>query len=156
MHKIANVLNKLPKSQQPKAKRSLQGNLDGRDEEGGREGLRRLHRGLHVEVRRPLRAWRRTGSGAGILRLHRALETLAHLEPDREHVRLVRHRTIRTKGCLSNETALAMVFKLVDAARRSWRRLDGHNQLPKVVLGAKFKDGLEVASATDHQPKAAA
>ena len=68
----------------------------------------------------------------------------------------VRHRTIRTKGCLSNETALAMVFKLVDAAQKSWRRLDGHNQLPKVVLGAKFKDGLEVASATDHQPKAAA
>jgi hypothetical protein len=42
----------------------------------------------------------------------------------------VRHRTIRSKGCLSNKTALAMVFKLVDAAQKSWRRLDGHNQLP--------------------------
>jgi hypothetical protein len=67
----------------------------------------------------------------------------------------VRHRTIRSKGCLSNTTALAMVFKLVDAAQKSWRRLDGHNQLPKVVLGAKFTDGLEVL-ATDRQPKAAA
>jgi transposase-like protein len=42
----------------------------------------------------------------------------------------VRHRTIRSKGCLSNRTALAMVFKLVEAAQKSWRRLDGHNQLP--------------------------
>ncbi len=48
-----------------------------------------------------------------------------------------------------------MVFKLVEAAQKSWRRLDGHNQLPKVVLGAKFTDGLEVVT-TDRQPKAAA
>jgi putative transposase len=40
----------------------------------------------------------------------------------------VRHRTIRSKGCLSNRTALAMVFKLLEGAQKSWRRLDGHNQ----------------------------
>ena len=44
----------------------------------------------------------------------------------------VRHRTVRSKGCLSNKTALAMIFKLTEAAEKSWRRLDGHNQLPKV------------------------
>ena len=49
-----------------------------------------------------------------------------------------------------------MVFKLVDAAQKSWRRLDGHNQLPKVVLGAKFSDGLEIFGDADRQPKAAA
>jgi hypothetical protein len=54
----------------------------------------------------------------------------------------VRHRTIRSKGCLSNKTALAMVFKLVDGAQKSWRRLDGHNQLPKVIEGVKFTDGI--------------
>ena len=48
-----------------------------------------------------------------------------------------------------------MVFKLVEAAQKSWRRLDGNNQLPKLVLGAKFIDGLELATA-DFQPKAAA
>ena len=62
----------------------------------------------------------------------------------------VRHRTIRSKGCLSNRTALAMVFKLVHAAQKSWRRLDGHNQLPKVLLGAMFKDGLEVNASADN------
>jgi Transposase, Mutator family len=39
----------------------------------------------------------------------------------------VRHRTVRSKGCLSNKTALAMIFKLAEAAERSWRRLNGHN-----------------------------
>ena len=56
----------------------------------------------------------------------------------------VRHRTVRSKGCLSNKTALAMIFKLAEAAEKSWRRLDGHNQLPKVILGVKFADGIEV------------
>ena len=69
----------------------------------------------------------------------------------------VRHRTIRAKGCLSNKTALAMVFKLVEAAQRSWRRLDGHNQLPKLIQGVKFADGLEViAKPIARQPRTAA
>jgi putative transposase len=53
----------------------------------------------------------------------------------------VRHRTVRTKGCLSNKTALAMIFKLAQAAKKSWRRLDGQNQLPKVIINVKFNDG---------------
>ena len=70
----------------------------------------------------------------------------------------VRHRTIRSKGCLSNKTALAMVFKLVDAAQKSWRRLDGHNQLPKLIQGVRFTDGIEVAakSASSQSQTAAA
>jgi putative transposase len=69
----------------------------------------------------------------------------------------VRHRTIRSKGCLSNRTALAMVFKLVEGAQKSWRRLDGHAQLPKLILGVTFTDGLEVAiNPADRQPVTAA
>src|SRR5881396_102428 len=56
----------------------------------------------------------------------------------------IRHRTVRSKGCLSNKTALAMIFKLAEAAEKSWRRLNGHNQLPKIILGVKFTDGMEV------------
>jgi hypothetical protein len=37
-----------------------------------------------------------------------------------------------------------MIFKLAEAAERSWRRLDGHNQLPKLIIGVKFTDGIEV------------
>jgi putative transposase len=48
----------------------------------------------------------------------------------------VRHRTVRTKGALSPTTARLMVFKLVMAAAKGWRRLKGETQLPKVVAGA--------------------
>jgi putative transposase len=56
----------------------------------------------------------------------------------------VRHRTVRTKGALSQDTARLMVFKLVTAAAKTWRRLKGENQLPKVVQGATFTNGVEV------------
>ena len=45
-----------------------------------------------------------------------------------------------------NKTALAMVFKLVEGAQKSWGRLDGHNQSPKIIEGVKFIDGLEAAA----------
>ena len=54
----------------------------------------------------------------------------------------VRHRTVRTKGALSTKTAKLMVFKLVTAAAKTWRRLKGENQLPKVVKGVKFQNGI--------------
>jgi len=56
----------------------------------------------------------------------------------------VRHRTVRTKGSLSSTTARLMVFKLVVAASKTWRRLKGTNQLPKVIAGVRFSDGIEV------------
>jgi putative transposase len=62
----------------------------------------------------------------------------------------VRHRTVRTKGSLSSRTARLMVFKLVTAAARTWRRLKGQNQLPKVVRGVKFHNGVEVIETPAH------
>jgi hypothetical protein len=40
----------------------------------------------------------------------------------------------------------AMIFKLDEAAERSWRRLAGHNLPPKLILGVKFADGIEITS----------
>ena len=62
----------------------------------------------------------------------------------------VRHRTVRTKGALSAKTAKLMVFKLVDAAAKTWRRLKGENQLPKVIAGVKFQNGTEVVKMPAH------
>ena len=133
VHKTANVLNKLPKSQQPKAKRVL-------------------HEIWMAETKKDALAafeplWRPSSA-----KYAKAVECLAK---DREallafydfpaehwkHLRTtnviessfatVRHRTVRSKGCLSSKTALAMIFKLAESAEKSWRRLDGHNQLPK-------------------------
>jgi putative transposase len=58
----------------------------------------------------------------------------------------VRHRTIRTKGSWSQDTARLMVFKLAMAAAKTWRRLRGRNQLPKIIQGVRFRDGIEVIS----------
>ena len=55
----------------------------------------------------------------------------------------VRHRTVRAKGCLSCETAKIMVFKMIEAAQKSWRKLDGQNQSPKVIEGIKSIDGIK-------------
>ena len=56
----------------------------------------------------------------------------------------VRHRTVRTKGSLSSATAKLMVFKLIMAASKTWRRLNGEKQLPKVIEGVRFQDGIEI------------
>ena len=50
------------------------------------------------------------------------------------------------KGALSQDTARLMVFKLVMAASKTWCRLKGQNQLPKVISGVNFIDGIEVAT----------
>ncbi len=55
----------------------------------------------------------------------------------------IRHRTKRSKGCLSRNGMLHMMFKLGECAEKNWHRLRGFIQLPKVVTGVNFKDGIE-------------
>jgi putative transposase len=146
VHKTANVLNKLPKSQQSKAKRALQeiwmaetkkdalAAFDAFVETWGVkydkavECLIKHREALLVFYDFPAEHWKH-------LRTTNVIES---------SFATVRHRTVRSKGCLSNKTALAIVFKLAEAAEKSWRRLDAHNQLPKVISGVNFADGIEV------------
>ena len=55
----------------------------------------------------------------------------------------VRHRTGKTKGCLSRKTGLAMAFKLMMSAQGKWRKLDGANRIPEIIQGIAFKDGIK-------------
>ena len=148
VHKTANVLNKLPKSQHSKAKRALQeiwmaetkkdalAAFDafvetwGIKYEKAVECLTKDRNALLAFYDFPAEHWKH-------LRTTNVIESA---------FATVRHRTVRAKGCLSNKTALAMVFKLAEAAEKSWRRLDGHNLLPKLILGVKFTDGIEITS----------
>ena len=62
------------------------------------------------------------------------------------HVINFKHRDlkiVKTKGCLSRKTAHALAFKLILSATRKWRKLDGSNQLAKIIEGAPFKDGIK-------------
>lgn len=56
----------------------------------------------------------------------------------------VRHRTRQTKGCGSRLATLTMVFKLVTSAQKHWRKLRGYQLIEKVIMGVRFKDGEEV------------
>jgi putative transposase len=61
----------------------------------------------------------------------------------------VRLRTDKTKGCLSRETALAMVFKLAKSAERHWRRLNGPDRLGQLIEVVRFRDGQALQDAED-------
>jgi transposase-like protein len=65
----------------------------------------------------------------------------------------VRHRTVRTKGALSQKTAKLMVFTLILVAAKKWLRLKGRNQLPKVIEGITVKDGAEPSRADQRRRK---
>ncbi|SDJ98807.1 hypothetical protein SAMN05216338_10784 [Bradyrhizobium sp. Rc2d] len=45
-----------------------------------------------------------------------------------------------------------MLFKLIDAASKTWRRLNGTNQLPKIIAGVSFADGIEVVPIREATP----
>ena len=55
----------------------------------------------------------------------------------------VRHRTGKTKGCLSRKTGIAMAFRLTMSAQTKWRKLDGANRMPEIIEGIVFKDGIK-------------
>jgi putative transposase len=146
VHKTANVLNKLPKSQQPKAKRELQEIWMAETKAAAASAFDAFiesHATKYEKAAACLKKDRDT-----LLAFYDfPAEHWKHLRttnPIESTFATVRHRTIRSKGCLSNKTALAMVFKLVEGAQKHWRRLDGHALLPKLILGVKFANGLEV------------
>ena len=152
-HKTLNVLNKVPKSVQP---------------------------GMKADLREVWAAPNRTAAETAIdifaekygAKYGRAVECLVkdraallaffdfpaehwdHLRtanPIESVFATVRHRTLRAKGALSQKTAKLMVFTLIMAAAKTWRRLKGENQLPKVITGVRFHDGVEVAETSDQR-----
>jgi putative transposase len=56
----------------------------------------------------------------------------------------IRHRTTRTKNCVSRNTLLGLVFQLALTAEKSWRKIRGFKRLPEVIEGIRFQDGIAV------------
>ena len=146
VHKTANVLNKLPKSQHAKAKRALQEIWMAETKRDALTAFDAFVETWGVKYDKAVEC---------LIKDRDALLALYDFPAEHwKHLRTsnviessfatIRHRTVRSKGCLSNKTALAMIFKLAEAAEKSWRRIDGYNQLPKVIQGIKFADGIEV------------
>jgi len=146
VHKTANVLNRLPKSQHTKAKRALQEIWMAETKTDADVAFDAFIESYEVKYDKAAECLEKDRE-ALLAFYDFPAEHWKHLRttnPIESTFATVRHRTIRSKGCLSNKTALAMVFKLIDGAQKTWRRLDGHNQLPKIIQGVKFTDGLEV------------
>jgi transposase-like protein len=144
VHKTANVLNNLPKSQQPKSKAALH--------EIWRAATRaEAERAFDhfLKVYRP-----KYPKAAACLEKDRAAllafydfpaEHWIHLRttnPIESTFATVRLRTDKTRGCVSRESILAMVFMLVKSAERHWRKLNGIPRLAEVIQGISFKDGV--------------
>jgi transposase-like protein len=146
VHKTANILNKLPKSLHAKAKADLHNIWMAENRE---EALKAFDLFLDkYDSKYSLATSCLEKDRDELLAFYNfPAEHWKHIRttnPIESTFATVRHRTKRSKGCLSRETGFIMVFKLIKNAEKTWRKLDGKNQLPKVILGIKFSDGWEV------------
>ena len=148
VHKTANILNHLPKTAQPKAKKALHqiwmaetrtnaGNaFDLFVESYGAKypkatlSLQKDREELLAFYDFPAMHW----------------QSIRTSNPIESTFGTIRHRTKRTKGCLNRDGMLHMMFKLSQCAEQKWIRLRGFDYLAKVIEGVKFKDGIEVTS----------
>jgi len=146
VHKTVNVMDKMPKSVQPAAKADLREVWAAPDRATAEAAISTFAEKYAAKYEKAV---------ACLVKDRDALLTFYDFPAEHwDHLRTsnpiesvfatVRHRTVRTKGTLSQDTARLMVFKLVMAAAKTWRRLKGENQLPKVVQGVTFRNGVEV------------
>ena len=151
VHKTGNVLNKLPKGLQNKAKSHLQDIWMAETRKDAEAAF-----DFFVEAYGPKydKATACLAKDRGVLLTFYDFpaEHWKHVRttnPIESTFATVRLRTYRTKGCLSRKTAMAMVFKLCQCAQRKWRKLDGSNHIAEIIRGVKFVNG-------DRQDRAAA
>lgn len=146
MHKTMNVLNCLPKSAQAKAKQALHNIWQAETKDNAEKAfdlflktyepkypkatlcLQKDHEELMAFYDFPAQHW----------------QSIRTSNPIESTFGTIRHRTKRSKGCLSRDGMLHMMFKLGQCAQKKWRRLRGFDYLAKVITGVKFKDGIEV------------
>lgn len=146
VHKTANVLNKLPKGVQAKAKAALH-----------QIWMAATRKDAYKAFDSFLATYRdKYPKAAGCLEKDR--ETLlafydfpaAHWQhirtsnPIESTFATVRLRTNKTRGCVSRQTILSMVFQLGQSAQKRWRRLRGFKHLADVIRGVKFENGVRV------------
>jgi transposase-like protein len=143
VHKTANVLNKVPKSLQPKIKAALHEIWMAPTREDAHKAF-----DLFIETYEG-----KYPKATNCLKKDRD-ELLAFYDfpaPHWQHIRTtnpvestfatVRLRTNKTRGCVSRNTILAMVFKLGQSAEKRWQRLRGFKLLGEVIRGVKFVNG---------------
>jgi len=144
VHKVANVVNKFPKSMHPAVKADLREISQAETRAAAAVAMTTFVEKYGAKYEKAVTCL--TKDRDALLAFYDfPAEHWDHLRtsnPIESVFATVRHRTVRTKGALSQKTVKLMVFKLVQAASKKWRRLKGANQLPMIIEGITFIDGV--------------
>jgi putative transposase len=146
VHKIARVLDALPKRLQPRAKSLLHEVMEAPSRADARAALERFRGEFDAKYPKAVakldRDWAAVTAFYDFPAEHwRHLRTSNAIESSFATVKL---RTRVTKGAGSKKAALAMAYKLLDAAQERWRRFNGHELVADVLAGVQFRDGERV------------
>jgi putative transposase len=151
VHKTANVLNVLPKALHGKAKQDLHAIYEAENRQKAEAAFDRFV--VKYGAKYDKAAACLTKDREALLAFYDfPAEHWKHVRtsnPIESTFATVRLRTDKTKGCLSRQTALAMIFKLAKTAERHWRRLDGSERLGQLIQGVRFRDGEPIQAAED-------
>jgi putative transposase len=145
VHKTANVLNAMPKSVQAKAKGHLHDIWQAEPKADADTAFDFFIETYGVKYEKA--ASKLTKDRDVLLAFYNfPAEHWKHIRttnPIESVFATVRHRTGKTKGCLSRKTGLAMAFKLMMSAQGKWQKLNGANRMPEIIQGIAFIDGTK-------------
>ena len=148
VHKIANVLDKLPKRVQPRAKDMLHEIMRAPDRQSALQDIERFSQ--EFEAKYPKAVATLTKDQDELLMFFDfPAEHWIHLRttnPIESPFSTVKARTKKTKGAGSRKAGLAMAFKLLLAAEKRWRRINAPHLVALVQAGVKFLDGQRQVS----------
>lgn len=155
VHKSANVLEKLPKSVQPKVKEALHNIWQAETREAALKSFDQCVKRFELKYPKAMECLNKDKDSMLAFYDYPA-EHWPHIRttnPIESVFATVRLRTDRTKNCGSRDTTLAMAFKLMESAQKRWRRLRGYKMLADVIVGVKFINGIK--QKPDQKQKAA-
>ncbi|MCP4488293.1 MAG: IS256 family transposase [Gammaproteobacteria bacterium] len=148
VHKTANILNKLPKSLQPKVKQSLHNIWQAETKQEADKAFDLFVQTYEDKYPQATECIQK--DRGNMLHFYdfpaKHWQSIRTSNPIESTFGTIRHRTKRSKGCLTRNGMLHMMFKLGICAESNWRKLRGFNDLAKVITGVKFKDGIETES----------
>jgi len=151
VHKTANVLTQLPDSLQGKAKAGLKAIWMAETKAGAEKALAGFQRDFAAKY--PKAANLLEKDREALLAFYDfPAEHWIHIRttnPIESSFATIRHRTTRTKNCVSRNTLMGLVFQLALTAEKSWRRIRGFKQLPDVLNGIRFQDGIAVTRESE-------
>ena len=153
VHKMANILNKLPKGLQAKAKQGLQAIWMAASRAAATRALNRFIR--TYEDKYPKATACLDDDRDSLLTFYdfpaAHWQSIRTTNPIESTFATVRLRTARTRGCVSRTSLLTMVYKLGLCAEQNWRRLRGFKHLADVIENVKFIDGVKEQTIQQHQ-----